>query len=108
MMRVRMFLAFEDMLLKFGSKGWLYGLYGTPLQAAAYGGHLEIVKLLLEKGADVNSSGGHVSHLRECEAKIVFKGGAQGTALHAACYTGSMDTIELLLANGADVNIHGK
>ena len=31
------------------------GNLGTALQAAAYGGHKEVVKLLLENGADINA-----------------------------------------------------
>jgi ankyrin repeat protein len=33
--------------------------YGNALQAASLQGHEAIVKLLLEKGADVNAQGGH-------------------------------------------------
>jgi ankyrin repeat protein len=34
------------------------GVYGTALQAAAAGGHKDVVKMLLEAGADVNAEGG--------------------------------------------------
>jgi ankyrin repeat protein len=33
------------------------GEYGTALQAASYTRNLEVIKLLLEKGADVNVQG---------------------------------------------------
>jgi ankyrin repeat protein len=33
------------------------GEYGTALQVASFTGYLEVVKLLLEKGADVNVQG---------------------------------------------------
>jgi ankyrin repeat protein len=36
---------------------WAGGEYGSTLQAAAFQGHLEIVKLLLDHNADVNLQG---------------------------------------------------
>jgi ankyrin repeat protein len=33
------------------------GKYGTALQAASYTENLDVVKLLLEKGADMNAQG---------------------------------------------------
>lgn len=58
-----------------------------PLEMAAQTGQTDIVKFLLEKGADVNLN----------------RGGA--TALHmAAIYGGKTEVITLLLENGADIN----
>ncbi|UCE40399.1 MAG: ankyrin repeat domain-containing protein [Candidatus Aminicenantes bacterium] len=58
-----------------------------PLEMAAQTGQIEIVKYLLEKGADVNLN----------------RGGA--TALHmAALYGGKTELITLLLEAGADIN----
>jgi ankyrin repeat protein len=54
---------------------------------AAWNGHLEIVKLLLEHGADVNA-----------------KMEGLGTALHLAASNGHLEIVKLLLENGADVN----
>ncbi|EFQ93552.1 hypothetical protein PTT_09061, partial [Pyrenophora teres f. teres 0-1] len=34
------------------------GRYGNALQAASLGGHKQVVKTLLDKGADVNVQGG--------------------------------------------------
>jgi ankyrin repeat protein len=54
----------------------------TPLNSAAVAGRNQIVKLLIEKGADLNA----------------------GNPLIAAAGHGHMEVIELLIANGADVN----
>jgi len=70
-----------------------YGYYlgsGTPLRNAAAKGHMEIVKLLLGRGADPN--------LRE-------EGIApRGHALYAAVYNGHFEIARLLLENGAYPN----
>ncbi|KAI0859641.1 hypothetical protein F4860DRAFT_481716 [Xylaria cubensis] len=68
------------------------GLQRTPLQAAASVRSLDLVQLLIQRGADVNKPA---------------KGREGKTALQAACYGGSdvnIDLIKLLIANGADVN----
>ena len=61
----------------------------TPLHWAAWMGHKEVSKLLIEKGADSNAT----SHLL---------GGI--TPLHWAARGGHEEIVELLVANGADVN----
>ncbi|KAF7965800.1 hypothetical protein HWV62_41763 [Athelia sp. TMB] len=64
------------------------GKYGITLHAASdRGGCLAIAQLLLEKGADVNATGGEY-----------------GTALQAATCQGLLEVVKLLLENGADVN----
>ncbi len=63
---------------------------GTPLfPAAAYPGNAALIRLMLEKGADV---------------KILVFG---STALTMAALTGDADAIALLLKNGADPNAPG-
>lgn len=57
------------------------------LHYAAYGGHLDIVQLFLEKGADRNS---------HC--------GEWASAVHAAVSGGHMNVPEFFVSNGADVN----
>ncbi|KAJ6475414.1 ankyrin repeat-containing domain protein [Mycena sanguinolenta] len=66
------------------------GEYGTALQAAACGGNIDIVQLLLEHNADPN-----------------IVGGEYGTALQAAAYMGNIDIVQLLLEHHADPNIVG-
>lgn len=60
-------------------------MQNTPLHAAAAGRSIELVRLLLERGADANAP----QH-----------GG--WTALHAAAQTGDLAMTRLLLAHGAD------
>jgi hypothetical protein len=61
--------------------------YGaTPLHDAAYNGHVEITRLFLQNGAEVNvkSNGGF-------------------TPLHLAAYQGQVEILHLLVENGADL-----
>ena len=58
---------------------------GNALQAASGGGHLEIVCLLIEKGAEVNAQGGYY-----------------GNALQAALDGGDLEIVHLLIKKGAE------
>ena len=62
---------------------------GNALQAAS-GGHTDMVKLLLDKGADVNLQGGYY-----------------GNALQSASHKGNLEIVKSLLDKGADVNAQG-
>ena len=64
----------------------------TPLTAASFAGHRDVVRLLLRSGADVN--------LRDGSER--FPG---TTAITAAASVGTLDTCQLLLESGADPNI---
>jgi ankyrin repeat protein len=59
----------------------------TPLHKAAFSGHYDAAKLLLENGADV--------------AKHDYEG---CTPLHKAAYSGQSKLVALLIENGAEVD----
>lgn len=64
---------------------------GAPIKNAAAGGHLEIVRLLLERGADPNLP----------EEGIA----PRGHALHSAVVRGHIEVVRLLLEHGAHPNV---
>ena len=98
---------------------------GTALGGAACQGSLEIVTLLLDRGADmyINIVGGKydtalgaavyggsleiATLLLDRGADINIVGGKYGTALGAAAFWGSLEMATLLLDRGADINIVG-
>jgi len=61
---------------------------GSPLKNAAGAGHLDIVKFLLDRGADPNLPEEHIA--------------PRGHALYSAVYNGHHDIARLLLERGAD------
>lgn len=63
----------------------------SPLIMAAYMGHNEIVKLLLDAGADVHA----------------LDPGMKATALHAAAYAGRAEAAKLLIDGGVEINRQG-
>ncbi|MEW6751029.1 MAG: ankyrin repeat domain-containing protein [Candidatus Latescibacterota bacterium] len=63
----------------------------APLVIAAYEGYTEIVRLLLEAGADV----------------AAVDPGMQATALHAAAYAGRTEAARLLVEHHVDVDKQG-
>ena len=98
------------------------GNHGTPLHAALYGGHLEVARLLLENGANVNlednhgkiplSAVYHRNHNLEAMRLLLQHGadpdvgydGYGQLISHDAAYSGYVDVMELLLRHNADIN----
>lgn len=66
------------------------GEWGSALQAACYYNHKRPIKILLDRGANVNA-----------------KGGVLGSPLMAAVYQGHKEVVEMLIERGADVNATG-
>ncbi|KAI8151173.1 hypothetical protein K4K49_011135 [Colletotrichum sp. SAR 10_70] len=99
------------------------GDYGTPLQAASHGGHDDVVRLLLDAGADVDSQAGlystalqaasfqgHskvVNRILAAGADVNRSGGKYANPLHAAAREGHLAIVQRLLAAGADVAAQG-
>jgi ankyrin repeat protein len=99
-----------------------------PLCKAAEEGHEEIVRLLFDKGADINAeceeddlgsalqsacghANGHVKIVRlflDAGADIHAQGGMHGNALQAASEKGHVPVVKLLLERGADPNAEGQ
>jgi hypothetical protein len=88
----------------------------TALMYAAAGGHYEVVRLLLDAGADVNAHGGEctplqaavggggrvVTALIDAGADVDAKNRYSQTALMYAARLGEVEVIELLLRRGAN------
>jgi len=91
MARVRQLLQKDPTLAnRVGDHSGYYLGAGTPLQNAAATGHMEIVRLLLEHGADPNLLEEHIA--------------PRGRALYAAVYGGHYEIAQLLLERGANPN----
>ena len=85
----------------------------TALQAAAGGGHIEVVENLLAEGADVNTLPaalrGPIEFIEKLSAKsadinALANKYKRRRALQAAAEGGHMEIVEKLLAKGADIN----
>lgn len=89
--------------------------YDTPLCAATRKGNLEMMKLLVENGADVNEGKLYyplhaaVNNTHTESIKYLLDNGVninkgEFTALFSAVTTGNLDIVKLLVENGIDLN----
>ncbi|KAK6534122.1 hypothetical protein TWF281_005460 [Arthrobotrys megalospora] len=97
------------------------GFFGSPLGVASYYGFDELVKTLLENGADPNGKGGYFGNVLQAAAaggsrKVVETlvkagadtdktGGAWNTALIAAATYGHDEVVSLLLKSQPDITV---
>ncbi|KAL9112035.1 MAG: hypothetical protein Q9227_003655 [Pyrenula ochraceoflavens] len=100
-----------------------FGGHGTAMQAAALAGHIDVIRLLLNNGADVNGLPGHfgtalqaasgcgnlemVKLLLDHNASVNTSSGLYGNPAQAAAFHGYPDILGVLLDAGADVNSKG-
>ena len=89
----------------------------TLLMIAARNGHVQIVELLLKRGADINlqtSLGSSALNTaayggRERMVEMLLQHGAEiGTALTAAAHGGKERVVDLLLRRGAEIDLQDK
>ena len=98
------------------------GSHGTPLRAASYKGHIDVVHLLLDHGANVNTIDKRNTplcsavHGRQSEiVRLLLEHGADVDAwfdsddlvLHDASNTGQAEVVHMLLRHKADVDAKG-
>ena len=102
-----------------GSKG----VDNSALTAASRFGHVNVIRLLIDQGADINAQGGYwgsvlqlaaykgsksiVQLLLNRGADVKAQGGKYGNALQAAVAEDELDSIELLLSHGAELDPPG-
>ncbi|OJJ08898.1 hypothetical protein ASPVEDRAFT_204785 [Aspergillus versicolor CBS 583.65] len=96
------------------------GYFGNPVQAAAGNGHLDVLKFLLEIGADIHWHGRYGSALHAAAAynqdqaviellqhgsSISATDDAGRTSLLTAVYNESQSVTQILVAEGADLSV---
>jgi ankyrin repeat protein len=94
---------------KEGKHEYSYNLLDIQLYDACYGGHLDIVKLMIEMGAD----GWHLGLYYACQCrndkhldiiKLMIERGANdwNLGLRGACSGGHLDIVKLMIEKGAN------
>ncbi|KAH8831014.1 hypothetical protein DL96DRAFT_1811948 [Flagelloscypha sp. PMI_526] len=112
-----------DLLISHGAQINAIANGSVALSEAASSFSVRFVRFLVDKGADVNGTGGKydaplqaaayrgsldvVQYLVEMGADVNKVGGEYGTALQAAAYKMSLEVVQYLVEQGADVNIIG-
>ncbi|OBS24987.1 hypothetical protein FPOA_05523 [Fusarium poae] len=114
-----------ELLLRYGASANATGeVYGNALTAAAFDGRIDIVTMLLDAGADINSDKGFALQTAAAQdhievVKLLLERGAEinkvathdgmpeGTALQAAVERGNEEIVDVLLEHGADPNLGG-
>ncbi|EFX04858.1 ankyrin repeat-containing protein [Grosmannia clavigera kw1407] len=92
----------------------------SALQAASLQGQLKTIRLLIDRGANVNLQGGDYGSALQAASRngyteivqILLNSGADvnldgGAALKAASRNGHTEIVQILLNSGADVNLQG-
>ncbi|KAF3165410.1 hypothetical protein TWF788_000761 [Orbilia oligospora] len=118
-------LPIAELLLTHGANPNTQGDYGNALNTAVSNLDCEMIKVLLNNGADINAiNQDHgtalyvaarmaqanpdvIKLLLNFGAEINAQGGEHGYALSAAVGSNNKDIVELLLSSGADVNAQG-
>ncbi|XP_078143078.1 B-cell lymphoma 3 protein [Centroberyx gerrardi] len=94
----------------------------SPLHLAVQAGHMDLAKMLLDAGADINAmdvksgqsplmhavesnNADMVHFLIENGCDVNSQSYSGNTALHSACGRGQVDTVRLLLKSGADSSL---
>jgi ankyrin repeat protein len=99
------------------------GCYVFPLHVASHRGHVDVIRLLLEHGADVNAKANYnrtslhfASELGHIEVmQLLLEKGADVNSTTAdnkyplveASQAGQLKAVQVLVQHGADVNVHG-
>ncbi|KAJ5188138.1 hypothetical protein N7491_004463 [Penicillium cf. griseofulvum] len=98
------------------------GDFSNALQAASLEGHKEVAQMLLDRGANINASGGRygnalqaassrghkevVQILLDRGANVNASGGRHGNALQAASSGGHKEVVQILLERGSNITYH--
>ncbi|KAJ5391857.1 Pfs NACHT and ankyrin domain protein [Penicillium cosmopolitanum] len=93
---IRLIAPAQDIISKGADVNTQGGYFSNALQAASSRGYQEIIKLLLNQGADINT-----------QSDINTQGGHFGNALQASISKGYQKIVKLLLEQGADINTQG-